>query len=451
MPFPTLTHASTPAPSISPAIRRAATLSAIMLGAFAALRPAPAAPAACFLEPEPSTPATTPAAAAPEAAAPLSPELATAAKGIRTLLDAMTTAVLAGDAAAYMALVDPSNSEFLYEQRYFANDLTKAKPTEFELVLDEASLKAADPTAPTIHTADFTMRWRMGEKKKPRELTLRARFVQAAPASAANTSPASFLYAGEEWLRHEEPGVIVFFDPGLEGAARKVAADFLAVKPDVEAGFELSIARPMQIKLYGTMLHLQASIMLSYEDGLGGWNEPNESIKILISKGPANKDLPKDRNYKPVLAHELGHACTFELGPNSNNMPWWILEGVAELATETVSPQSRERVNTAVTRWAEADNLATWDEITTFGSVPRRFSGHVYTQGHHFMGWLSEKFGRTKRNAWLSAMSKEPAATLDEASRQAFGKSWEDLSKAWRDDLPWPKPAAPTEPAEQAN
>ncbi|MFZ2873683.1 MAG: hypothetical protein WAZ94_04290 [Phycisphaerales bacterium] len=334
--------------------------------------------------------------------------------GIESQLRVMEQAMVKADAPGYLAAVSGADSEFLHEQRYFANDFAKKPPAEVTISLGE--LKETDGAA----TAKVTWAWTM-PGAKAREVAFDARFIEV---------DGKWLYAGEVWERHDAPGVMVLFDPGLEEVATNTVEAFTAVRAKVEESFGLGKsalpARTQKIKLYGSMKHLQHSICLSYTDGLGGWNEPKESVKILAGRSSRVNQL------KGLLSHEYGHVATFELGPKSNVMPWWVLEGVAELSSEVVVHGRRPRAT--VERWARAGRIAPWDSLADFENCEDKWKGHVYTQGHHMIGYISDTFGREKLNAWMTEMSR--GATIDGASVTALGRPFAQLAAEWRAALP---------------
>jgi hypothetical protein len=143
-----------------------------------------------------------------------------------------------------------------------------------------------------------------------------------------------------------------------------------------------------------------------------------------------------------VLAHEFGHACTFELGPETSWMPWWVLEGVADLSAEEFS-KSRDSNDRAVRKMAAAGKIPAWKDLTFFNEVSQENYGKVYTLGHHMLGFVSERYGRDKRVEWLTIMAK--GGTLDEATRRAFGLPFDQLDKEWREEIAKPAPE-PEEP-----
>ncbi|MEI7657235.1 MAG: hypothetical protein WCK33_04145 [Phycisphaerae bacterium] len=331
---------------------------------------------------------------------------------IESVLRDMAAACIAGDADGYLRHVAPEDHEFFNEQKYFANDLRKKPASECSWKIGDLVEREGSATGP------LTLEWTM-PGAKPRSVTYDARFVRAEDG---------WRFAGETWERHEGPGVLVLHDPGLDELAARVVQAFGDVRSHVQEGFKLADAplasRTQKVKLYGSMKHLQASICLSYVDGLSGWNEPGESIKLLTSPRSSVASL------RMLLAHEFGHVATFELGPKANSMPWWVLEGVAELSAE----QWGRTPEGAVKAWAKAGRLAKWEDITDFETVEGKWRGHVYTQGHHMLGYVSERFGREGRVAWLTSMAR--GKSIDEAAKEALSMSFSELDAAWRATLP---------------
>lgn len=359
-------------------------------------------------------------------------DLEQARREVLALLASLERAVLAADVDAYMALVDTADTEFVHEQRYFANDFKRATPAAFATELGDLTQHPGE--VPAVR-GKLTLRWTMPERQ-PRQVSFDVSFVRRADG---------WRYAGEIWETLEAPAgkgtVIVMVEPGLDQTgevARTIAQAFGEVREHVETGFQLEnsalASRPIKIKLYRSMRHLQASICLAYEDPLGGWNEPGESIKILASRRATRDSL------RPLLAHEYGHVNTFELGAKATKMPWWVLEGVAELAAEKFNDEGRNARAFARAQ-AASGGLAPWDQITDFHATPDQFQGHVYSQGHAMLGYVSERFGRDRRNAWLAAMAQ--GQTLDEASRSALDQPFDEVDRAWRESLTAPPSPAP--------
>jgi hypothetical protein len=360
-------------------------------------------------------------AAAPAAQGPASSTEALRGE-LNALLASMAARALDADFDGYLKHIDPADDRFVNEQKYWAKDLLRVPAAELVYELGEEIKTPAEGVAEARLTVKWAMKKPDGTKAKARDVNFDARFSKR---------DGNWTYSGEAWLRHEAPGVIVFYWPGFEDLAKGVAEVFPSIRAAVEPGFNLVVPRAQEIKLFASMKHLQHSICLSYTDGLGGWNEPGEPIKQLAHKGQTGESS------KVVLAHEFGHACTFEMGPTSNEMPWWALEGVAELSAEVFS-NSRESNDRAVRKMAREGKIPNWDDLARFNEVSGENYGKVYTLGHHMLGFISDRFERKGRVAWLHAMSN--GKSLDEATRSALGMSFAELDAEWRAEIAKPLP-----------
>ncbi len=406
----------------------------------------------------------------------LTPALRADQAAIRTVLDQMQKAVLAGDGPAYLALVSSRDPIFRKEQENWAADLKLHVPREFELHIvepeppappappapatpaspakerdEEAKTPATDAPAPKPANtfgpdrASFTLktRWAMApvkpaeganggggggdaeppEAPKPRDVSFRVSFAREGDR---------WLYQGEEWETHERPadpatgfaGVRVRYAPGLKEAAELTAELMPDVRQTVDALFGQPIAHVQEVKLYTSMRHLQHSIYLSYVDGLSGWNEPHEAVKIL------SRSTPRPRSLRTLLGHEYGHVATFELGSKSTDMAWWILEGIANLCGSASSEGDGRAADRAVIRWRDQKKLAEWSDLADFRSIKPEWMRHVYTQGEHFVRWFTEKHGDKGRTEWLRLMAQ--GQSLDDATKKVAGITFAEADAAWR-------------------
>lgn len=363
--------------------------------------------------------------------------------GVQALLTEMSEAVESEDVGAYLSRVAPGDITFLTEQRNWAADLRDHPVHEFEIRL-------TDPTGLEVSehgwaVGEVEMRWRMRENTSRRRVKFDARFTPAGDPGGP------WFYAGEHWVvvADQRDGVATraMAPRGLEAIALQIVEVLPEVRRTVDEMFGVENDHEQQVKVYGSMEHLQASIYLSYDEALGGWNEPGESIKLLA--GPSLEA----RNLRRLLAHEYGHVATFALGPEAERAPWWVLEGVAELAGERVAGASRwgDRV---VGGWKASGELREWARLADFRGEGMDHQPWVYHQGRHMLAYITDRFGEHGRNEWLTLMAAgEP---LERATRLAFDASFEDLDQAWRDSIDVADDAAgasdpsergPTEPA----
>lgn len=351
----------------------------------------------------------------------------------------MSRAVLAGDRAGYLAHVDTRDPVFLAEQEHWADDLSRHVPLEFDLGMMGDPVVNADAA-----TVPLRMRYRMGAGHAATETgktaTWPARFAKV-DTDGEGPAPARWLYAGEEWQelwgRFDLPGeapagpgegrFVVRFLAGAEKAAQDIVSVFPDAKRHVDEGMEVTIRGEVQIKLYSSMEHLKAWVYLSMPDEvLGGWNEPGESIKFMsnYTNGP--------ERWLGAFAHEYGHYATWTYGPRIKSAPWWMVEGVAELGAERFV-KDRDRIDTMMRRLHAQGKLCEWDEIADYDKAAQPVKRMAYFQGHHLMGYVSERWGRKGRNDWIRAVAN--GATLDEATTRVLGLTFAALDAQWRTSL----------------
>ncbi len=344
------------------------------------------------------------------------------------LTDSIERAVLSGEVDAYLWHIDTTDAVFTQEQKNWAADLRKRAPETFEITLSDDELTLDERTA----LVEINMTWNMPDAKR-RRITYDARFTQSPD------DPTLWKYAGENWQHVLGDHMVAMY---LEQPTKQTETDdanhaniVVQVWPDVYASvndrFGVTKDQAMnepaqQVKLYRSMAHLQASIFLSYADvhgPLGGWNEPGEAVKALA------RGRPSPNRLRTLLAHEYGHVRTFLMGPDATTMPWWLLEGLAEFASEPFA-QTRRQSESAIARYASTNTLAPWDAIADFENTPDQFGYHVYRQGHHMVMYVTDTFGDEKRTAWATRIAN--GQTLDQATQETLGISFQQLDENWR-------------------
>lgn len=326
----------------------------------------------------------------------------------------MTEAVLAGDPGAFLACVDDGDPVFHKEQENWAKDLIEHRPISFEINFSDRDFVVhADGSV----TARLEMDWRMDERARKRSVSFPAKFVP---------DGGGWRYAGEQWVRVRAPGVEVLVEPELRQIGLHIASVLPGVRRHIDDMMDVHVDRVQQVKVYRSMEHLQQSIYLSYSDPLGGWNEPGEAIKMIGDEDQSGRAL------RTLLAHEYGHCATFDLGAHATDMPWWVLEGVAEYCSATVVGGS-ERALRRVQNWAEFDKLRSWDQLSDFRGEAMNHQAYVYTQGHHMIDYLARRFGLDEVVRWLAAMAQ--GESIENATDLVWHETWDQIDAEWRESL----------------
>ncbi|GAB4383403.1 MAG: hypothetical protein Kow0022_03140 [Phycisphaerales bacterium] len=334
----------------------------------------------------------------------------------------MVEAVLSGDPESYLACIDRSDPVFVREQENWAHDLMTHRPATFAIELSEQD-RIIHPDGSL--TVPLEMTWRMQEAKRDRRVAFTARFVPDGP---------QWRYAGEQWVRVRAPGVEVLVEPELRTLGLHIASVLPGVRRHIDGMMRAQVDRVQQVKVYRSMEHLQQSIYLSYADPLSGWNEPGEAIKLL------GDDDQSGQHLRSLLAHEYGHCATFHLGPHATDMPWWVLEGVAEYCSASVTGDSSQALR-RVRRWAESDRLRDWNQLADFRGEAMNHQAYVYTQGHHMIEFLANRFGFDQVVQWLTAMAR--GESIQSATSLVFHQTWDEIDAQWRQSLSIPAAAQP--------
>lgn len=347
---------------------------------------------------------------------------------VESVLAEMERAALAGDSQAYLSRVAQDDARFAMEMSNWAADLTRNTPRFFELEIVEDGA-VFDPGR-----AEFELKVRysvpVAVDPGDRSVVKDARF----PTVVFEKAPDGvWRYRGEKWSVLQGEGFEVRYTGDFENVARLVVEAFPIARRHDDEGFEIPGTPHQIIKLYNDMEHLKATVYLSMPDPvLGGWNEAGESIKFLTRYA---RDV---KGWTRAFAHEYGHVATWEMGPKAGNMPWWVQEGVAELAAEAFDGGRRDGGRSAndtyIRKRAVAGTLADWEAIADYRTAAQPVKHLAYLQGHHMIGYISDRWGRSGRNRWLRSMAA--GKSVDEATREVFGMTFPELDGAWRATLP---------------
>ena len=228
-------------------------------------------------------------------------------------------------------------------------------------------------------------------------------------------------YAGEALETLETPSAVIYYPKGAEKAARHIAEGFPEAKKHDDEFFGKKIERVEEIRLYDRRDVLQFSVypsMFQTDTTLSGWSEAGQSIKFMTTYA---RDV---RGWTAAFAHEYGHVATWEMGERASNMPWWVQEGVAELAAEAFTG-GRGRIDRVMVRWAKEKKLAEWLQISDYRTTDQGMRLHPYHQGHHMVGFVSDTYGAEKRVAWLQRMAD--GADLEKATAKVLGLEFAEV------------------------
>jgi hypothetical protein len=331
---------------------------------------------------------------------------------IEFLVESMAAHVRVADKAGYLALVDLADPAFALEHSRLADEWAGLHTApDYALSVEDVDVEGE------AATGRLTATWTnyLGE---PRSATWAGTFTRGS---------GGWRYAGEEWITTEVPHFTVKHAPGLEAQLSNVTEDLDAIYAHVIDTLDYVPAGTLQIKLYPDGPSLAANTLLSLPD-VNGWNEPGEALKL--------RNNPEDPYLTPTIAHEMTHFTNFDrAGTKRTKMPWWLDEGIAVFVARKFDliKDETDRAIEAVAAWQADGTLVDWDRMAVYETTPQELWRNVYPQGYVMVRFVSTRFGRDMRNAWLAKMATE--MDIDGATQAVLGLSFDDLDKAFREWL----------------
>ncbi|WP_295816260.1 hypothetical protein [uncultured Deinococcus sp.] len=288
------------------------------------------------------------------------------------LAQQLQAAARAGNAAAYRGLLGGSGT-FVTESANFAADLGRVAQPSVTYTLSDVKADAAQATARLTLTwqrvagqtsrASFPVRLeRRGEVWRYAGEDLRV--LPAAPYA---------LYALNDGTLPERAAALA---PLLGQAATRVR-EVLAVEVPPAA----------TVKVYPDMATLSASVNLTLQP-VGGWNEPGEAIKLILSgAGAVEADTLR------LLSHEFTHlsvSAAVQEGAG-RRVPWWLHEGLADDVSRAYwTPQAVSARQERIRDYAASDWVPL-AELADFPAVPENRWRYVYAQGLGMVEFLSAR------------------------------------------------------------
>jgi hypothetical protein len=331
------------------------------------------------------------------------------------LVESMAANVRIGNRTDYLALVDLIDPGFAREHSRLADEWSGLHPVpDYTLRVEDLEIEGATATG------SLTATWTNFEGDA-RTATWLGSFGRGGSGSSG------WRYAGEVWETTDVPHFEIRIAPGLDAELPRVTEDLPAVYDHVTDALDYVPGAPLVIKLYADGPALAANTLLSLPD-IRGWNEPGEALKLRVD--------PEDPYMTPVIAHEMTHFASFDrAGTKRTKMPWWLDEGLASYVArkfDTIQSDSDPALET-VAAWLADGTLVEWDRMAVYETTPMELWRNVYPQGYAMVRFVTQRFGRDSRNAWLAKMATE--MDIEAATPAVLGLSFDDLDSAFREWL----------------
>ncbi len=345
----------------------------------------------------------------------------TPAERVQETLDAMEAAVLSKDLGAFMSQVSTADPVMTTETRAWFEDLNRNPVSDFVIEPQEELIVGITDQ---VAMMQVRVHWTLDSDDIDRSIDLNALFV---PMASEPSGP--WLFAGSAWEFKTtlDDGSRVMSSRKHHELAQNVAVVAPEIQRKIERALGCEVHQPLTIKMYPTMQQLQFSISMGYLNPISGWNEPGESIKILGRESTSADEISS------LLAHEIGHAVSFEFGEHIIDAPWWSLEGIAELVADeyrSTSAHDRER---AIAKQVARGDRRSWDQLSDFKGEALNHSSYVYSQGWSMVRYITNRFGSKARNNWFAAMGR--GQSVEDATKEVLKIEFADLDLAWESEL----------------
>lgn len=339
----------------------------------------------------------------------------------------MEDAVTAGDLDAYLSYVSEADPAFYRDHLHWAQDWVDHPVEYFQIDLYNIT-----PRNESEAEARMTIRWRV------KELTGNGSAGGATISALFYQGEDRWLFGGPSWETVELEGIRFYYFATEIMDNTPQANVVIGYLPSIYTGvtveFDFVPEDIAHIQMFESPITLRNWTRLSQPD-ITRWNQPGESIKIPLTE---NNTAP----YEPDMGREFTRFVLYEMSDGTlGNFPWWLSEGIVEYGGQHFSTLSqRNRVLRGIAALSLApenaeEQLFAWDELVEEPvGILSELQVVAAQQAYTLVHYVTETYGEEQRNAWIRAIATDQ--TLESATEDHLGTSFEALDAAWRAWLP---------------
>jgi hypothetical protein len=180
----------------------------------------------------------------------------------------------------------------------------------------------------------------------------------------------------------------------------------------------------IEIYVYATAADLQGALVLGGQSWVAGHASPELGVVMIsIPPGP-EQSIALERQ----VPHELTHILLYQsLGPNYNNLPIWLTEGMATNAEIYPNPDLDASLAAAV----ESNSLLLLADLCAAFPPDTGRAFLAYAQSKSFVRFLLDNYGTTGLSALVSAYAD--GMDCEEGARRALEQPLSQLDVRWRE------------------
>lgn len=252
--------------------------------------------------------------------------------------------------------------------------------------------------------------------------------VKLAVGDAISSPTYTFVYEDNRyrWQQlNSETFTLNWTEGGVEFGAdlENAAGDSLT---SAQAILAVKIPAPIRIVVYPDSQSMQSAAQLTSPSWAAGHTNPDLGLIFLsIPPGPdARAEMERQ------IPHELMHILEYQVtGPAYNQIPVWLLEGLASSAELYPNPDYQQVLKKAV----DEDSLLPMSVLCQ--DFPRDLSGALlaYAQSNSFVRFLNQSFGSRDTLSLLNLYADGLACEV--GVQAAFGSNLTQLETRWQQEM----------------
>ena len=242
------------------------------------------------------------------------------------------------------------------------------------------------------------------------------------------TPTKTFTYTDNRfrWEQLSAPGITIHWIEGQGNPAfAQTALDIAqASVKEIRAELRAPTPDPLDIFIYDSEPNLQAAMVLTGRDWVGGQARP-ELGAVAVAVPPEQGYSSRMKRYLP---HEITHLMVYELvAPQSyKNIPDWLNEGLATVNEQLPTPEYTLTLEEARDR----GQLLSLEELCVPFSPDPRTAILSYAQSASVVTFIRKRYGAEGIRKLLSAYAD--GASCTSGVEEALGISFKRLESNWR-------------------
>lgn len=164
--------------------------------------------------------------------------------------------------------------------------------------------------------------------------------------------------------------------------------------------YELKPLPDYEMKLFTNQEMLRQRCIPANSWLFTGWSEPDESIKLYTGQGYAYE------GYQSVVQHELVHHITIRMC--NNNLPVWLLEGIAMYDGSAYYGVNVSRMLTTMTKSRVSQTIEELETNNLNTDLTTQEIYNYYSTSYMYVRYIIETYGRDKLIEIFTVAGQKP-------------------------------------------